>query len=572
MTLTTGYSEYFYICKMKITGLITNRTDLSGKYRRFWLLAFLVSVLGTVDIPGSLILPDLLRGWAVCLCISCLKATAITAVLWWMRRLRKKVLTAAFYLLFSLYALLCIFNSVAYGLYGIGITIRLLNVLSQTNASEAMEFIPGLAANLLHAAVSAKVLAGAAAVAAMFIAVRYIPARAFVCAAALGSLLGFGALAWAALGLPQGRNTFSTCVRFAKAVVQNRREMAEIERFNARLVPFADADKVESDHSADIVMVIGESASKKHMSLYGYPLATTPFSDAMRDSLFVFEDALGSSITTADNMEKILSFLNDSDTDRKWYDVPLLIDLFNAAGYRTFWISNQEQSGLYGNATTAMSSNADVIKYVGALSSEDFIMARYDEAVMPWFHSALSAGGDTPIFMAMHLMGSHIRFSNRYPAGFARFSGADVENAVDKPWLTDASADIVAAYDNSICYTDSLMHCMIQELAAKSRPAALVYFSDHGENVYDTHNFMGRDRSVAEVPFVIYLNRAFRDANPALTARMAGVLDRPFSTASVIHSLMTLTGTSYPLYDSSRDVLSPEFTIRERYVEGEVWE
>ena len=96
MTLTTGYSEYFYICKMKITGLITNRTDLSGKYRRFWLLAFLVSVLGTVDIPGSLILPDLLRGWAVCLCISCLKATAITAVLWWMRRLRKKVLTAAF--------------------------------------------------------------------------------------------------------------------------------------------------------------------------------------------------------------------------------------------------------------------------------------------------------------------------------------------------------------------------------------------------------------------------------------------------------------------------------------------
>ena len=36
----------------------------------------------------------------------------------------------------------------------------------------------------------------------------------------------------------------------------------------------------------------------------------------------------------------------------------------------------------------------------------------------------------------------------------------DVENAVDKPWLTDASADIVAAYDNSICYTDSLMHCI----------------------------------------------------------------------------------------------------------------
>ena len=43
---------------------------------------------------------------------------------------------------------------------------------------------------------------------------------------------------------------------------------------------------------------------------------------------------------------------------------------------------------------------------------------------MPWFHSALSAGGDTPIFMAVHLMGSHIRFSNRYPAGFARFSGS----------------------------------------------------------------------------------------------------------------------------------------------------
>ncbi len=198
-------------------------------------------------------------------------------------------------------------------------------------------------------------------------------------------------------------------------------------------------------------------------------------------------------------------------------------------------------------------------------------MARYDEAVMPWFHSALSAGGDTPIFMAVHLMGSHIRFSNRYPAGFCKISGADVENAVDKPWLTDASADIVAAYDNSICYTDSLMHCMIRSLLRKAGRLHLCISPTTAKCL--RHPQFHGTRPLRSRGAFRYLSEQGVPRGQSRADRAHGrMLDRPFSTASVIHSLMTLTGTSYPLYDSSRDVLSPEFTIRERYVEGEVWE
>ena len=45
-------------------------------------------------------------------------------------------------------------------------------------------------------------------------------------------------------------------------------------------------------------------------------------------------------------------------------------------------------------------------------------------------------------------------------------------------------------------------------------PTIFLYFPDHGEMVYDTENFKGRNEQCVEVPFVIYANYQFRAKYP----------------------------------------------------------
>ena len=107
--------------------------------------------------------------------------------------------------------------------------------------------------------------------------------------------------------------------------------------------------------------------------------------------------------------------------------------------------------------------------------------------------------------------------------------------------------------------------------AVSERPAVVIYFSDHGENVYDGGDFIGRDELHVEVPFLVYPNKAFRQKYPVMSEMLSSVSDKPFSTANVIHMILTLSGTSYRLYADSLDIISPRYRIRPRHVDDHIW-
>lgn len=88
--------------------------------------------------------------------------------------------------------------------------------------------------------------------------------------------------------------------------------------------------------------------------------------------------------------------------------------------------------------------------------------------------------GSQPTVLYIHLIGSHMPFSQRHPADFAPFSGReDRYTAGMKPEL----AELLNEYDNSIAFTDRVVAACIERLRALKRPAFLLYFSDHGEAV-----------------------------------------------------------------------------------------
>ena len=172
----------------------------------------------------------------------------------------------------------------------------------------------------------------------------------------------------------------------------------------------------------------------------------------------------------------------------------------------------------------------------------------------------------------LHLLGSHVIYTSRYPASAEVFTAEDVLKLPGKKSLSEDEAATVAQYDNSIRYTDSVLGKMVEAVSRQSEPAVLVYFSDHGVNVYDSDGIHGRSERYVEVPAVVYLNKAFRTADPEADSAFRKAVALPITTAEIAHPLMNLTGTSYSGYDSTRDFLSPNYHLRPRYVDHHPWQ
>lgn len=466
----------------------------------------------------------------------------------------------------------CLVNFICFYFYGFGISNKLMAIISQTNYEETAEFLPTLLANLYSEIQNpATWLFIVIFICLIVFANKLAPIGIIRSVIYVVSVVGATFMVFFVATLPAGKTDLFVPLRVTKTIVRTVRENRHLTEIMNQVKYFPELEQtVSSGAVTNLCMIIGESASRQNLEVYGYPLPTSPNAMAMRDSLFIFEDALASSTSTALNMERILSFMPDSDFSGNWYDYPMLIDLMNAAGYGTYWLSNQEKSGIWSNSSAAMVAHADEIKYVGNLSSEDHLLQRFDEVLLPYVTEAFD--NDAPSkFIGVHLKGSNTRYYNRYPEKFNRFSATDVLRTIPRPWLDGTKAQTVAEYDNSILYTDYVVDKIIDKARRSDKPSLVLYFSDHGENVYFNRDFCGRDSLFVEVPFYIYANNAFHTAFPDKIKKLEDARNRHFSTANIIHTIMSLTSTMNPYYDKNLDVLSDSFVTRPRKVDGRIW-
>lgn len=466
----------------------------------------------------------------------------------------------------------CLVNFLCFHFYGFGISNKLMAIIAQTNYDETAEFLPTFLANLYSEIHNpATWLFIVIFICLIMFANKLAPIGIIRSVIYVVSVVGAAFMVFFVAILPAGKTDLFVPLRVTKTIVRTVRENRHLTEIMNQVKYFPELEQtVSSGAVTNLCMIIGESASRQNLEVYGYPLPTSPNAMAMRDSLFIFEDALASSTSTALNMERILSFMPDSDFSGNWYDYPMLIDLMNAAGYRTYWLSNQEKSGIWSNSSAAMVAHADEIKYVGNLSSEDHLLQRFDEVLLPYVTEAFNNSAPSK-FIGVHLKGSHTRYYNRYPEEFNRFSATDVLRTIRHPWLDETKAQRVAEYDNSILYTDFVVNEIIDKARRSDKPSLVLYFSDHGENVYFNRDFCGRDSLFVEVPFYIYANNAFHKAFPDKIKKLEDARNRHFSTANIIHTIMSLTSTMNPYYDKKLDILSDSFVTRPRKVDGRVW-
>ncbi len=328
-------------------------------------------------------------------------------------------------------------------------------------------------------------------------------------------------------------------------------------------------DKSPPGTNITYVCVIGEATARNHMSLYSYYRRTSPKLEAMRNELFIFNDVISPHSHTQPSMEKIISFANFDDMN-PFYKEGSLIELFRQAGYKTFWLSNQYEMGEFENVTSALAKDADLRLFVNDESEE----RSCDEKLLPPLRKVLEEKAEKK-FIVLHLMGAHADYSKRYPPAYNHFNGTDDIPVRDKPFLAGNAWKLarVNEYDNAVRYNDMIVSEIIAMVKERTSYSYVLYFPDHGEEVYDSRSYFSHQEEDAtafmfEIPFIAWFSGDYRKANQNRIDSFSAYLDRKYQTDDVIHSLIDLSSLRLDRYDARKSIFSAQFREEKRWMSG----
>ena len=326
---------------------------------------------------------------------------------------------------------------------------------------------------------------------------------------------------------------------------KNRDEILKRIRFSGP-VPSGNQEK------GVYILIIGESASRNHLSLYGYKHDTTPLlkeriaKDDDGFKFFSFRNAYSSFTHTVQSVTYALTDINQYNR-KDLSQAVSVIDIANKAGFDTYWLSNQSGDSMIVTPLTAISMNAGNIRFVSESHKGGRI---FDLDILDIIPEKINAEKNTLIII--HLMGSHTKYRDRYPREFNSFS---------------EEAPIINEYDNSIYYTDYVIDKFFRYFSVNTNLKFFGYFSDHGADprqMGNDHNTTHFVFDMVRIPFVAGFSDKYLQENTAI----ASTLSDPDHTGTCFTNdlifdfmlaVMGLTSSNY--YHSSYDLSSDDYSI-----------
>ena len=346
------------------------------------------------------------------------------------------------------------------------------------------------------------------------------------------------------------------------AASENYREASKDFRFDAR-----------SEHSATApevyVMVVGETARAHNFSLYGYPRNTNPLL-SKTPGIKAFPNATTQSNTTHKSVPMLLSAASAEDFERLFHEKGILA-AFKEAGFHTVFISNQQP-------------NHSFIDFLGEQADEHYFLKtreaskgnhydtgnhydagnHYDEELLKKLDEILPLADASSsahyryrkLFVVLHTYGSHFNYQERYPRSFAYFKPDSRSEA-----KSENRRDLLNAYDNTIRYTDYILHGIIERLqkwegvqtktdGVYDQPiSAMLYTSDHGENIFDDDRrlFLHAAPKASDfelhVPFIIWTSDGFSKQYPNILKALGENRSKQVqSSLSAFHTMLDIGG------------------------------
>ncbi len=308
------------------------------------------------------------------------------------------------------------------------------------------------------------------------------------------------------------------------------------------------ANGLQSSQKGLYVLVVGESATRDHMSAYGYNRQTTPWLDQLKNNAntIIFSNAYSNHTHTVPTLSYALSSLNQYQ-NIEFDEAYSIIEVAKAAGFETYWISNQPKDSVFLTPISVISSTADKQIWLNSNTGDKISASYYDEKVVEALQNLKT---NDKILVVVHLMGSHGAYRDRYPQKFNLFK--------------KGASKHVDAYDNSILYTDYVLQKIDETMQQNPYFMALIYLSDHGD---DADNKLGHESSrfsypMARIPFLIKVSDRFISQNKMIFNQLIQNQKAVFTNDLLYNFLCSLLKIEgLPQYNESLDLTSSKYQL-----------
>lgn len=332
-------------------------------------------------------------------------------------------------------------------------------------------------------------------------------------------------------------------------------------------------DDLRSSFEGDLIVVIGESMSRHHMQLYGYPRETTPRLSARRDELIVFGDVIATHSHTVPSLLDALSF-QARGKRKEAFAIADIVSVAKSADISTYWVSNQNSVGVWDNLVSAVARSADRSVFHSTQGGTEMARDIYDGEMLPSLDAVLEEP-DQRKLVFVHFMASHGPYCRNLPpakrspdgalfdlpADAALFGNYRPHRALGNREKEEKFIRRLNCYDSSIRYVDEVLVDIFERLSQRDRPALVLFFADHGEAplLGTGHESRLHSHFHVEIPLLLWANDAYRSERPGRWNSFSAGQDRPSSLIDLGFTIADLAEIDSLPDVALRSIVSPDF-------------
>lgn len=309
------------------------------------------------------------------------------------------------------------------------------------------------------------------------------------------------------------------------------------------------------------VVVIGESQNKHHMSLYGYFRNTTPYLEKEK-SIIKYTNAFSTQVYTTGVLSKALTE-SDGVNNIDYLHAYSIVEIAKKAGFTTYWLTNQVLKGGWDNVISVVANESDRLIGLNKGIGRTVSTSVYDEELVPYLQKILKQKSDKNRLIFIHLMGNHNRYSDRYPKKYDKYHDYLQKDQFGAIINKDGITRRLNSYDNSILYNDYVLHNIISEFLDANTTGALLYFSDHSEDVVNNlaHNPDKFTYAMCEIPLMVVPTKSYAQKYPQKYKSLLANSNKLFSNAFIYDSIIGITGIQTKKYNAHNDIASSQYNL-----------
>lgn len=296
-----------------------------------------------------------------------------------------------------------------------------------------------------------------------------------------------------------------------------------------------------------IIVVVGESANRDYMKAFtpSYQYDTTPWESYERthNKNFVFFDkAYSSYVQTEVSLSRALTERSQY-TEKDFINSVNFVELANKLGYNTYWFSNQGMVSRHDTMNTMIAKSAKKTQWISMITGKD---ENYDMMLLPELKKVPKGQNN---LIVLHIMGSHGKYKDRYP------KSAEIFKASAK--MDQETVD----YENSIYYTDEFLKDVYDYASKNLNLQAMVYFSDHGEEIHVGHNPDYFSFEQTRIPMWVYLSPKYQQAYPKIMQTLRANADKYWTNDMFYDLFVGLLQAPNKTYHPNQDISNKKYNF-----------